>query len=203
MGFLLAAAIYHNNIRNGQAVSPKTCGPVVGVERAVNILQRGLAVQRGRVDKFIVFPVHGQPCGLQFLIGPVTEVAPFRASRHLIDGKGVSFRLVGATLGQCLFRPFPHILPQRQRIEGGHRGKAHVVKHIVHIGFFQGSRCEVVCPRGGVAHLAVCNIMAQSRFQMGADFSVHGQRHIVPADIAAGLLVGPVVKLHIQQRVGL
>ena len=50
MGFLLAAAIYHNNIRNGQAVSPETGGPVVGVERAVNILQRGLFVQRGRVD---------------------------------------------------------------------------------------------------------------------------------------------------------
>ena len=38
---------------------------------------------------------------------------------------------------------------------------------------------------------------------MGADFPVHGQRHIVPAHIAAGLLVGSVVKFHIQQRVGL
>ena len=118
-------------------------GGTVKVECAVNVLQRGFTAQRGRVDKLIVFPVHGQPCGLQFLIGPVTEIAPLWASRHLIDGKGVPFRLVGAAPGQRLFRPFPHIVPQRHRIEGGHRGKAHVIENVVHIGLFQGT-CRVV-----------------------------------------------------------
>ena len=45
--------------------------------------------------------------------------------------------------------------------------------------------------------------MVQSRFQMGTDFAVHGQRHIVPANITAGLFVGSLVKFHIEQRVGL
>ena len=45
--------------------------------------------------------------------------------------------------------------------------------------------------------------MVQSRFQMGTDFAVHGQRHIVPANITAGLFVGSLVELHIEQRVGL
>ena len=38
---------------------------------------------------------------------------------------------------------------------------------------------------------------------MGTDFAVHGQRHIVPANITAGLFVGSLVELHIEQRVGL
>ena len=45
--------------------------------------------------------------------------------------------------------------------------------------------------------------MVQSRFQMGTDFAVHGQRHIVPANITAGLFVSSLVELHIEQRVGL
>ena len=167
----------------------KVLGLVV-VGLAPQLVKPGLGFFKGGkvFNGALVFRI-GRPC---FQVGNHIE-APFPAC----------LRLGGSPFRQCLFRPFPYILPQRQRIEGGRRGKAHVVKHIVHIGFFQGPRCEVVCPRGGVAHLAICYIMAQSRFQMGADFSVHGQRHIVPADIAAGLLVGPVVKLHIQQRVGL
>ena len=173
----------------GAAIGVQVLGFLV-VGLAPQLVKPGLGFLKGGkvFNGALLFGV-GSPC---FQVGNHIE-APFPAC----------LRLGGSPFRQRLFRPFSYILPQRQRIEGGRRGKAHVVKHIVHIGFFQGSRCEVVGPRGGIAHLAVCNIMAQSRFQMGADFSVHGQRHIVPADIAAGLLVGPVVKLHIQQRVGL
>ena len=203
MGFLLAAAGQHHNVGNGKAVAGEV-GGTVKVECTVNILQRGFAVQRGRVNQIVILPVNGQPRFLQALVSLKAIIPCFRPAFDLVDGKDVALlRRGGAALGQCLFGTFPHIVPQRHRIEGGCRGKAHVIENVVHIGLFQGSCWVVVGPCGGVAHLAAGNIMVQSRFQMGTDFAVHGQRHIVPANITAGLFVGSLVKFHIEQRVGL
>ena len=80
--------------------------------------------------------------------------------------------------------------------------KTHVVKYIVHIGFFQSPCCKVVGPFGRFAHPAIGYVIIKPRFQMGTDLPVHGQRHIVPADIPARFLVGTVVQLNIQHRVG-
>ncbi len=44
--------------------------------------------------------------------------------------------------------------------------------------------------------------MGQPRFQVGTDFPVNGQGHIVPAHVAA-FVVRTVVQLHIEERVGL
>ena len=158
-------------------LAPQLVEPGLGFLKGSEMLYRGLLLGIGG------------PC---FQIGNDVK-APFPAC----------LRRGGAALGQCLFGTFPHIVPQRHRIEGGIRGKAHVIENVVHIGLFQGSCWVVVGPCGGVAHLAAGNIMVQSRFQMGTDFAVHGQRHIVPANITAGLFVGSLVELHIEQRVGL
>ena len=63
MGFLFTVTVQHHNVRNGKAMSPEICR-VVDVECAVNILQRRASIQRCRINKVIVGPVHGQPCGL-------------------------------------------------------------------------------------------------------------------------------------------
>ncbi len=81
MGFLLAATIYHNNIRNGQAVAPEVGGPVVSIKRAVNISLTWSCRPAGPCRQAHSFPVHGQPCGLQFLIRPKRNRV-LRASRH-------------------------------------------------------------------------------------------------------------------------
>ena len=158
-------------------LAPQLVEPGLGFLKGSEMLYRGLLLGIGG------------PC---FQIGNDVK-APFPAC----------LRRGGAALGQCLFGPFPHIVPQRHRIEGGRRGKAHVIENVVYIGLFQGSCRVVVGPCWGVAHLAAGNVMVQSRFQMGTDFAVHGQRHIVPANITAGLFIGSLVELHIEQRVGL
>ena len=62
-------------------------GGMFHVEAAVNLIQRGVLVQRRSVDKLVILPVHRKPVRLQFLIGTVAEVAPLRAGRYLVDGK--------------------------------------------------------------------------------------------------------------------
>ena len=57
------------------------------IEAMVNLVQRGVLIQRGCVDKLVIFPVHGKAVCLQALIGTVAEVAPLRAARYLVDGK--------------------------------------------------------------------------------------------------------------------
>ena len=86
------------------------------------------------------------------------------------------------------------------QIRGG--GKAHVVHHIVNLIVFQGPRCKIILPCGGIAHLAAGDVVGQPRFQVGTDFPVNGQGHIVPAHVAA-FAVRAVVQLHIEECVGL
>ena len=71
-------------------------GGMFHVEPMVNLVQRGVLIQRSCVDKPVILPVHGKPVCLQALIGTVAEVAPFRAARHLVDGKVWLRRGIGA-----------------------------------------------------------------------------------------------------------
>ena len=146
MGFLLAATVQHHNVGNGKAVAGEV-GGTVKVECTVDVLQRGFAVQRDRVDKIVILPVNGQPRFLQALVSLIAIIPCFRPAFELVNGKGVALlRRGGAALGQCLFGTFPHIVPQRHRIEGGRRGKAHIIENVVYIGLFQGSCRIVVSP---------------------------------------------------------
>ena len=98
-------------------LAPQLVEPGLGFLKGSEMLYRGLLLGIGG------------PC---FQIGNDVK-APFPAC----------LRRGGAALGQCLFGTFPHIVPQRHRIEGGHRGKTHIVENVVHIGLFQGS-CRIV-----------------------------------------------------------
>ena len=89
MGFLLAATVQHHNVGNGKAVAGEV-GGTVKVECTVDVLQRGFAVQRGRVDKIVILPVNGQPRFLQALVSLKAIVPCFRPAFELVDGKGVA-----------------------------------------------------------------------------------------------------------------
>ena len=62
---------------------------VVDIKCAVNVLQRGVLIQRRSINKVIVGPIYGQPCGLQTLVWFKPIVAGFLPASELIDRKGV------------------------------------------------------------------------------------------------------------------
>ena len=86
VGSLFPVLPEYHNIPQRERTSRVISG-MFHIEAMVNLVQRGVLIQRGCVDKLVIFPVYGKPVLLQALIGTISEVAPLRAARHLINGK--------------------------------------------------------------------------------------------------------------------
>ena len=91
MGGIFASLMQHHLVGHGKGMSLKVCR-MVDVECAVDVFQRGLAIQRRGVNKVIVGPVHRAARGLQAIIGFKPIVPRFITTLDLIDRKVVLLR---------------------------------------------------------------------------------------------------------------
>ena len=91
MGGIFPCLMQHHHVGHRKGMSLEICR-MFDVECTVNVLQRGLAIQRRGVNKVIVGPVHRAARGLQAIIGFKPIVPRFITTLDLIDRKAVLLR---------------------------------------------------------------------------------------------------------------